>query len=363
MKTHIASVLWIPLVFGGLASCGDRGKSDPASDENGEITENVDAGELAAAAKLKPAEDPVFREIVAFRGKSRAAYNNSHFDELEKIATEVRESKARFGNGSWKIFQFHDSLACRDEEPEGMWQLHDRIHKEWIAAKPDSITARVAHADFFVKYAWHARGSGYADTVTPKAWKAFGIRLGKAAKILEGARTLSQKDPYFWDVALTVGKGQSWDKPAFDAVVAEAVAFEPQYFGYDLTRASTLLPRWYGEPGDWEAYAQQASERPGGLGAEVYARIVMNLQGYHDNVFRESKASWPRTREGLKLMRERYPQSLEIRSMAARMAVRAGDREFAKESFDLLGDTYLPNVWRKPERFTHFRNWAETGKW
>ena len=42
-----------------------------------------------------------------------------------------------------------------------MWQLQERIHQEWIAAKPRSVTARVACAD----YAWQARGSGYAHTV------------------------------------------------------------------------------------------------------------------------------------------------------------------------------------------------------
>lgn len=360
MKTRILTALVTPLFLGWMAACKERTTPGVAK---ADAAENMDAGEQSAAAKIKAAEDPVLREIVAFRGKSRAAYNSSRFDELEKIAAEARASKALFGNGSWKIFQFYQALACHDKEPESMWQLHDQIHEAWIAAKPDSITARVAHADFLVEYAWHARGNGYANTVTPKAWKTFGIRLGKAAKILENARTLEQKDPYFWNVALTIGKGQSWEKPAFDAMVAEAAAFEPKFFAFDVTRASTLLPRWYGEPGDWEAYAQQASERPNGLGAEVYARIVMSLRGYHDNVFRDSKASWPRTKEGLQLMRKRYPDSLEIRSVTALMATIAEDREFAKESFDLLGDAYLPDVWRKPERFTHYRHWAETGEW
>lgn len=357
-------VLMIPLMLCWMTGCKESTASDASVDETSdEVAESIHAETQGSSEKLETAKDPVDREITAFRGNTRTAYNNSRFDELEKIAAEARASKARFGNGSWKIFQFYQSLACHEEEPESMWQLHDKIHEAWIAAKPDSITARVAHADFLVEYAWHARGSGYADTVTPKAWKTFGIRLGKAARILENARTLEPKDPYFWNVALTVGMGQGWEKPAFDAMVAEAAAFEPKFFAFDLTRARTLLPRWHGEPGDWEAYAQQASERPNGLGAEVYARIVMSLRGYHKNIFRETKASWPRTREGLMLMRERYPDSLEIRSMAARMAILAGDRQFAKESFDLLGDHYLPDVWHAPERFTRYRHWAETGVW
>ena len=41
----------------------------------------------------------------------------------------------------------------------------------------------------------------------------------------------------------------------------------------------------------------------------------------------------------------------------------ASDQAYAKEMFDLLGDTYLPSVFPKPASFAHYRHWAETGKW
>ncbi len=34
-----------------------------------------------------------------------------------------------------------------------------------------------------------------------------------------------------------------------------------------------------------------------------------------------------------------------------------------KAAFDELGETYLESVWKKPERFVHYRTWAQTGKW
>ncbi|MDQ3621744.1 MAG: hypothetical protein M3463_04540 [Verrucomicrobiota bacterium] len=107
-------------------------------------------------------------------------------------------------------------------------------------------------------------------------------------------------------------------------------------------RAYSLLPRWHGEPGDWEAHAEQASARPDGLGVETYARIVINLRRYHENIFRETKASWPKTREGLEQLRKKYPTSLEILSNSALLATLAEDRPLAKEMFDRLGETYLP---------------------
>jgi len=381
MKTRGIAVLALSACIYGFSGCKDqtvtvadaieeigkllRGKStERASDHAaGQVTEHIDANEKAEAAKLKPAKDPIWEEIDAFQMEIRRAYNNRAFDELEKRAAELRPSKATFGNGSWKIVQFYGSFSCDDDEPESMWELHDRIHQEWITAKPESIAARVAYADFFTEYAWRARGRGYANTVSQDGWRLFRERMASARKVLDEARNLQEKDPYWWRVALQVARGQGWPKDKYDALVVEAKAFEPKFWGYDTERAFSLLPRWYGEPGDWEAYAEEVSSRPDGLGPEAYARIAIYLRGFHDNIFRESQASWPKIREGLQQMCRKYPDSIEIVSNAALLASTAQDREFAKEMFDRLGDTYLPGIWRKPERFVHCRNWANTGKW
>lgn len=85
-----------------------------------------------------------------------------------------------------------------------MWQLHDRIHQEWIAAQPASITARVAYAGFQTEYAWKARGSDYANKVTAEGWRLFEQRLASARDILVKARELPEKDPVWWSMMLKV---------------------------------------------------------------------------------------------------------------------------------------------------------------
>lgn len=350
-----AGALLILLVFIG---CDDKATSSKTGPK-----EHIDAAEREIAAKLKPAKDPDQDEIYAFRLKMRNAYNARRFDELEQQASDILKKKETFGNGSWKIVQFHNSFEPRAEEAESMWALHEKIHRGWMTAKPESMTACVAYAQFLVDYAWHARGGGYADTVTQDGWRLFAERLTAARETLNGARRLPVVDPQWWMTALAVALGQGWSKQEYDDLMAEAVAVEPKFWGYDTSRAWSLMPRWHGEPGDWEAYAAQAAERPDGLGAEVYARIVIRLQGTYDNIFRESKASWPKTKEGLELMRKKYPDSLEILSRSAKLATFAADRECAKGLFEQLGDKYLPDVWGKPERFAHYRNWANTGKW
>jgi hypothetical protein len=314
-----------------------------------------------AAQLLQQVKDPVLEEIYAFRIEIRQAYNTSRFDDLETRAAELRASKAMFENGTWKISKFYSAFACSDEDSDDLWQLHDRIHQAWIAAKPDSITAQVAYADFLTDYAWRARGSGYAKTVTDEGWRLFAERLESASNVLRKARDLTAKDPMLYRVAMTVALGQGWSQPAYDSLVKEAKSAEPGFWEYDTARAYSLLPRWYGKEGDWEAYATQASANPAGLGAEIYARIVLKLFGNYDNVFKETAASWPMTRRGLLLLREKYPNSLEFLNCTARLASLAGDRELAKTCFSAMGTTYVPGNWsRDVNLLLKFKTWAET---
>jgi hypothetical protein len=166
-----------------------------------------------------------------------------------------------------------------------------------------------------------------------------------------------------WLNLFTVALGQGWNAAAYEKLLAEARAAEPKFWGYETARAYSLLPRWHGKPGDWEVFAAQTSARPEGLGIELYARIILRLHGFYDNVFHETQASWPKTKEGFNVMIEKYPECLSFLSHAALLATMAGDRPAAKAWFDKIGDRYQPAIFRKPERFMQCRHWAETGQW
>jgi hypothetical protein len=136
----------LALGLGGLAGC--KVKSVPASqvDEAADrvLAEKLAPSEKTAATTLKPVKDPVQETIYAFLIETRQAYNSRRFDALEQSAAQLRAAKPLFGNGAWKIAHFYGAFSCRAEEPESMWQLHERIHQAWVAAQPESITARVA---------------------------------------------------------------------------------------------------------------------------------------------------------------------------------------------------------------------------
>ena len=316
------------------------------------------AGSHSASPASRTGTDTVDKAIQAYRYSTRMAYNGRRFDELERLADEARSSKAKFGNGSWKIYQFYDSLGCDSSEPEGMWQLHDTIHKDWVAAKPDSITARTAQIVFLVEYAWRARGNGYADTVTAEGGRVFDERLKMAHQALDGSRNLSGKCPVWWSAGMRLALGESWPRDVYDRFYAEAKRLEPGFWNYDTSRSNFLALKWYGGPGEWEQAAETAADDPNGLGLEVYARCVLYQRSNYRNIFRESKASWPKTKEGFELMRQRYPESLELASAYCRMACIAEDRATAKQLFDRLGGNVFSYIWSNRELLESDRAWA-----
>lgn len=307
---------------------------------------------------MQKVEDKIVAEIWQFTLKTRGLYNASRFDELEALANQLRVEHGRFGNGSWKIHHFYEALRCRSDEPETMWQLHESIHEKWDAARPRSITAHVAHADFVIEYAWHARGSGSANKVTKEGWRLFGERLAKAKQLLDKSAAFEPKCPMWWSACLRVALGQGWSWDDYEKLFQEAKAFDPQFWWYDIAKADYLLPRWYGQPDDWEHGLGLEINRPNGLGAETYARVVDEMQSYYENIFRESKASWPLTREGFELMRQRYPESLEILSDYCWLACLADDRALARKLFDQLNGRMLTSIWRDQNNFRRWRNWA-----
>ena len=316
----------------------------------GEPDEGESAGLAAADAELEG--------LVAFRNSTRQLYNSRKFAELEALAGKIRSGKERIGTGSWKIFHYYDSLNCREDEPESMWTLHDTIHREWEAAYPESITACVARADFLTTYAWHARSDAYAQEVTDEGWRLFRERLAEARTLLEQSKRLSPPCPGWWLTCQTVALGQNWDRAEYEALFEEAKKLEPEFFAFDLAHAKYLLPKWHGEAGDWEAAAEREIVRPGTAGYEIYARVVTAQAGHYDNIFKESSASWRKTRKGYEELLTRYPESKHLLNDFCRLACYAGDRKLAKELFTRIGEMKVRSAWQKGQ-FDRAKAWAK----
>lgn len=343
----------------------ERGGSDlpPVSFSGNSTTEHITSEERKEALRLRESPDPAAVERAEFSAEIRGAFDEGDFDELERRAKLLASEKSRLADGAWKISVFYDAIDFRFNTTEAGFSADEKQHRRWRSEFPASPVQLTAYANMLVSYAWKARGNGTADTVSPSEFRLMQSRLAAAAEALKKAREVGGEDVGWHEASMSVGLGQGWKENDFDAVVESCLAKEQGFTPILVSRAHSLLPKWYGSPGDWERFAVSAADRAGPSGDEVYASLALHMYGEYADIFSEARIEWPRVKRGLAKLLSDYPRSMALKNHAAYMATLARDRDYAKKCFDELGDSYIARIWGKPERFVHFRGWATTGEW
>lgn len=328
---------------------------------------NVISNSKALTGKSRVTSTPIQKRSDAFdqyAATIRDHFDNERYVELETIASQLRVSKERLPGGAWKLNAFYSGLhepQSGDDASDNEWQIHlDKLRK-WATRTPDSITPHVALADALVNYAWKARGEGFADSVSAEGWRQFRGRLVLAEKELDEGERLGTKCPHWYVPKLRIGLGQGWELDRFDKVFNEGVALEPTYYYLYRLKAVYLLPRWHGEAGDWERFADESYQRVGGKdGAILYYLIGSHLRTYYGRwYFRQSQVSWPRMREGFIELDRAFGVSNERLNEACLLAALAEDRETAQPLFARIGENPDLSVWKSKVNFDVYRAWAK----
>jgi len=125
---------------------------------------------------------------------------------------------------------------------------------------------------------------------------------------------------------MTAALGLQTEKSGFNAIFDEAIHFAPRYQAYFFRRAYYLLPRWYGDDGEWESDLARSADRIGGRdGDAVYARVVWCIQNCigTTNFFTENNLSWARIDRGFDVIEKEFPNSFAAKSEHAFLAVLA----------------------------------------
>jgi hypothetical protein len=279
------------------------------------------------------------------------------FDKLDCIADTARSTKARFPGGLWKLHTIYSAL----DEPAGHateedWSTRLSLLKQWTAAKPNSVTARVALAGAYASYAWNARGTGSSDSVTESGWRLFEERLEDAKAVLDENSTLSGQCPEAYLVMQQIAQGQGLEQEA--AVFERAIAFEPSYYYYERAHATLLLPRWYGEEGDAKSFAAQSADRIGGKEGDIlYFQIAAGLVCPCDDP-EFASMSWERMQKGFAAVEQKFGPSMTNLNLFALMASKFEDSVAADAAFKRIGENWNQDAWRTQKYFNQMRSWA-----
>lgn len=194
------------------------------------------------------------------------------------------------------------------------------------------------------------------------AWELHAHRTQMALNSFLEATKLKEKCTYWYEAMQLVAINQSWDKPLARELVDQAEAFEPSYYHFYREYANYLLPKWDGEEGDTQAYAEEISARLGGVRGDIVYFEIATLQACQCNPNTDSLAafSWPRIKRGYASLKQLYGVSPVKMNRFAYMAYVANDRPAAQAAFDAIDSNWEPSVWRTQANFESARSWAAT---
>ncbi len=355
---------YIFILLGLLLGCS---KESAKQKGNSEASQNQPATSqkgppvsLPLQVTLVENEDAKERAQIKSRETELLAAKN--YDALDGMAHEFRKSGACHPNGLAKLNSFYGGFELDDKEAEALWKSRLAALQSWTKAKPKSVTARVAYAHFLTDYAWKARGSGVANTVTEGGWKLFGERLQQAAVELRNLEGLDEQCPHARMVLSRILLGLGAQKPAYEKFFEDSIKTTPGYTGYYYRQAIYLLPRWFGEPGEWESALAKGADKIGGdEGDMLYARVVWLMYDYNvarTNMFKEYNLSPARVDNGFQLIQKQFPDSLSVKSKRAHFACLSGNQKTARELFDSLGGKVDLTVWKSEQKFQRFAEWV-----
>jgi hypothetical protein len=321
------------------------------------VSPGIERGVLDPSADS--GQGPEETTVRALRVQWRRLFNDGSWADLDSVAERLRSQRLRIQGGGWQLRLFYATVSPAGPmtAEDAAWETQIARLQEWAQHQPTSPTPRIALANAYLTYAWKARGNGFSNTVTQEGWKLFGTRVQQARAALEDAAKISSNDPEWYRAMQTVALAQGWNRTQVDTLVDAALNTEPGYFYFARAEANYLLPKWYGQPGDTEAFAEKVADRISGTeGDATYFLIAATV-----NCCRKTQAptmSWARVRQGYFALEQLYGTNNYQRNAIAFLALRAGDQQTAQQAFAKIGNDWDQTVWFSKVRFDASR----TGK-
>jgi hypothetical protein len=299
----------------------------------------------------------------AFKGEVQSLFQSKQFVRLDALAEQLVLTHARFPGGDWKSDRLIEALSCPGWQRTPDEDLRPKIAAlgQWRRVRPTSMTAAIALVYTDICYAWQARDDGYSDTVTPEGWRLFEERLRSSQGILRDVATNAPKTPEWYRAMIDLGRINGWELARVSALFQDARKLEPRYLPAYVAMAVYLMPRWRGEEGAWERFADESADGLGGReGSVVYGEIAWKISKMYrgHDFYVENRVSWPRIRQGFIDREALYGTNLRVLNAFCKLAGSAGDRATTRALLERIGDHWDPYTWRTQKAFDNYRTWA-----
>lgn len=224
-----------------------------------------------------------------------------------------------------------------DDNASSMEKVREILDEFLAKSQPPANVRALVLGNFYVDWAWTARGSGWAKDVTPEGWRLMGERLEIAHRLLEAAHREFPNDARIPASLIQVELGQGTGKYRMNLLYEDAIRADPSNFSARCHKIYYLQPRWYGSPrevlefglecaatGDWENHLPLLLPYGLDLVAELQPEVYKN------------KEVWSGVCQIYREYLRRYPNSVSTRTRLFAWAVNCEDWDMASVQRDIL---------------------------
>lgn len=293
----------------------------------------------------------------------------NNFAELDRLAKQVTDSRAKFANGLFKAPVFYQTVAAENDERIGEAERLTFMN-EWMRREPSSPVAAIAAAVTYLNFAWRARGTSAGYAVGESASQKFARYLNRAHEILESAKGIATGDVQY-DVARARVAGPFSCEELMTLAYDQSIASR-HYFPTFAVTSYYLLPRWCGSPSEHRRFVEFASAAmPPEERDKTYGELALRALEIEENApmsvagkakfFSEYGYDWNRMKRGLmQTVKEHTKDQHELQRIAW-AAWKADDRALARELFarpDAAWSDAAKDVWKGTEYYNRARDWA-----
>jgi hypothetical protein len=288
-----------------------------------------------------PAIRKFYGRLWVYRSTAEAGTDRNAIVLLEKAAPHLAEALAD------KTMPQREASAACDEllwPPSWSnlvrWNCYQIIEPALTKNWENSSFAQLARGRAYLTYAWKARGTGYANTVSDEGWKLLSERLDIAANSLEKAWSLDPRNADICMEMMRVELGQGKGRERLDTWFLRGLKLNPASYNIWYAKLEYLRPRWYGSIPQMIEYGWECMTN-----ADWSGDLRLGLANAHYEVSREMSGReamygylaktnvWSDIHSNFEYFFKLYPKEVGYRHNYARFAAYAGDwDEFLRQA-------------------------------
>lgn len=298
-------------------------------------------------AQLSPSDGPEGLSSLANLLTSIYLDNAASF---EQTVNGLNASDCLLEDGRPQLMALRTALYNAFTVGDTNWDKSYDYIRQLNSRFPEHPFVALVEAEYWIRYAWDARGTGYAGSVTPEGWRLFRERLQKAENVLLQSKPYASSIPLWYNQMLQVKF--LLDRPATEqiAIFDEGRKRYPAFYPIYFVVANFMAPKW---GGDWKVLDGLVNSSVKAVGKEqgeeLYVRLYWRIaddMGPGDELFRDTRASWPRMKRGFEHLMARYPKSVWNLNNFAHFACMAGDRKTYRKLRKSIGKHVMDDAWQ-----------------